>query len=75
MSKIAPLRAAQAASASLKLVSTPNVMNVEQAAYAVWRFAMMLRDVPNYPNCQHIKEARQKAYDEAIETLREAING
>ena len=75
--KIAPLRAERAASKSLKLVKprSPHPLTMEQAAYAVWQSAMTLSATPRYPNCQHLVEARQQTYDDAVAALREALNG
>lgn len=52
-----------------------NLERIERLSGAVNRLVARYRDTPNYPDCQSLKAAIWREYQEALAELMEAVHG
>lgn len=46
---------------------------IERAAHALDRASIVLRAVPNFPDCQELRASYRKHYDECVADMRKAL--
>lgn len=66
----------KAVAAGLTVVLHPatRMYEIERAARALERAAIVLRAVPNFPDCEDLRASYQKHYDECEADMRRALN-
>lgn len=52
-----------------------NLERMERLSFAAYKLVSRYRDMPNYPDCQPLKAAIWREYQETLVELMEAIHG